>query len=66
MGFDYRTSTGLGKQTLGGHKENPVCTRSQEKGVASPQKTEADLPVSGQESMVEAWVSQGLLQGRGH
>ena len=24
MGFDYRTSTGLGKQTLRGHKQNLV------------------------------------------
>ena len=26
MGFDYWTCTGLGKQTLGGHKQNLVCT----------------------------------------
>ena len=25
-GFDYRTYTGLGKQILGGHKQNLVCT----------------------------------------
>ena len=25
-----------GKQTLGGHKQNLVCTRSQEKGAVSP------------------------------
>ena len=31
VGFDYRTSTGLGKPTLGGHKQNLVHTRSQEK-----------------------------------
>ena len=43
MGFDCRTSTGLGKQTLGGHKQNLVCTRSQEKGSVSPQETESDL-----------------------
>ena len=42
VGFDYRTSTGLGKQTLGGHKQNLVCTRSQEKGAVSPQQTESD------------------------
>ena len=65
VGFDYRTSTGLGKQMLGRHKQNLVCTRTQEKGVASPQKTEPDLPVSGQESPAEAWVFSGLLQGRG-
>jgi len=32
VGFDYRTSTGLGKEPLGGHKQNLVCTRTQEKG----------------------------------
>ena len=66
MGFDYRTYTGLGKQTLGGHKQNLVCTRTQEKGAVTPQETEPDLPVSVQESSVEAWVGGGLLQGQGH
>ena len=66
VGFDYRTSTGLGKWTLGGHKQNLVCTRSQEKGVVAPQETEPDLPVSVQESLAEAWVNSGLLQGQGH
>ena len=55
MGFDYRTSTGLGKQTLGGHKENLVHTRTQENGTATPPETDPDLPVSVQESPVEAW-----------
>ena len=32
VGFDYRTYTGLGKQTLGGHKQNLAHTRTQEKG----------------------------------
>ena len=66
MGFDYRTATGLGKQTLGGHKQNLVCTRTQEKGAVSPQETELDLPVSVQESLVEAYVYSGLLWGQGH
>ena len=43
---DYRTSTGLGKQTLGEHKQNLVCTRTQEKGAVASQETEPDLPVS--------------------
>ena len=30
-----------------------------------PQKTDPDLPVSVQESPMEAWVSSGLLQGWG-
>ena len=32
----------------------------------APQETDSDLPVSVQESLVEAWVSSGLLQGWGH
>ena len=69
MGFEYRTSTELGKQTLGGHKQtlcaptNLVCTRSQEKEAVSSEETEPDLSVSVQESLAEAWVS-GLLRGQ--
>ena len=55
MGFDYRTSTDLGKQTLGGHKQNLVCTRTQEKGAVTPQETDPDIPMSVQESPAEAW-----------
>ena len=66
MGFDYRTYTGLGNQTLGGHKQNLVHTRTQEKGAVIPQETEPDLPVSVQESPAEAWVNSGLLRGQGH
>ena len=61
MGFDYRTYLGLGKQTLGGHKQNLVHTRSQEKGTVTPKETDPDLPVSVQESPVEVWVGGGLL-----
>ena len=64
MGFDYRTYTGLGKQTLGGHKQNLVHTRTQEKGAVTPQETDPDLSVSVQESPVE--VSSGLLWGLWH
>ena len=39
VGFDYRTYTGLGKQTLGGHKQNLACTRTQGKGAVTPQET---------------------------
>ena len=66
VGFDYRTSTGLGKQTLGGHKQKLVLTRIQEKRAVFSQETEPDLPVSVQESPAEAWVSRGLLQSQGH
>ena len=62
MGFDYRTSTGLGKQTLGGHKQKLVHTRSQEKGAVTPQETEPDLPVSVQKSPAEAWVDSACCR----
>ena len=65
MGFDYRTSAGLGKQTLGGHKQNLVLTRSQKKGVVTPQETEPDLPVSVQESPVEAGSTVACCLVRG-
>ena len=64
--MDYRTYTELGKQTLGGHKQNLLCTRTHEKGAVTPQETDPDLPMSVQESPVELCVGSGLLQGRGH
>ena len=62
VGFDYKPSTGLGKQTLGGHKQSLVRTRTQEKGAVTPQETHPDLPVSVQESPAEAQAGGGLLQ----
>ena len=50
---------------LRGLKQNLVCTRTQEKGAATPQETDPDLPVSVQKSPAEAWVGSGLLQGEG-
>ena len=55
-----------GKQTLGGHKQNLVHTRTQEKGAVTPQETDLDLSMSVQESLAEVWVSGGLLQVWGH
>ena len=55
-----------GKQTLGGHTQNCACTKTQEKGAVSTQETEPDLPLSVQESLVEAWVNSGMLRGQGH
>ena len=54
------------KQTLGGRKQNFVCTRTQEEGAVTPQETDPDLPVSVQEFPVEACVGSGLLQGWGY
>ena len=61
-----RTYTGLGKQILGGHKQNLVHTRTQEKGAVTPQDTDPDMHMSVLESPMEAWVSGGLLQGQRH
>ena len=64
MGFDYRTFTGLGKQTLGGHKQNLVHTWTQEKGAVTPQETDPVLPVNAQESLArgmgQQWPAPGL------
>ena len=54
MGFDYRIYCNLGKQTLGGHKQNLVLTRTQGKGAVTTHETEPYLPVSVQESPAEA------------
>ena len=66
MRFDYRTSTGLGKQTLGEHKQNFVLTSTQEKGAVTPLETKPDLPLSVQGSLTEAWVDSGLQWSQGH
>ena len=55
--LDNRTSTGLGKQTLGGRRQNLVSTRTKEKGAVTPQETEPDLPMCVWESLAEAWVT---------
>ena len=49
---------------LGGLKRNFMYNRTQEKGAVTPQETNADLPMSVQESPVEVWVSSGMLQGQ--
>ena len=43
-----------------------VHVRTQEKGAVTPEETDSDFPVIVQESLVEAWVGGGLLQGWGH
>ena len=53
VGFDYSTYRTLGKQTPGGHKQNLVCTTTEEKGALTSQETDPDLPVSVQESLAE-------------
>ena len=59
-----RTYTGLGNRLLEG-RNRTLCTRTREKGAVTPQETVPDLPVGVQESLAEAWVRGGLLQGWG-
>ena len=65
MEFDYKASTGLGEidSTLGGHKQNLVCTRTQGKGAVTSQESEPDLLASVGGSLSEAWVSSGSPWG---
>ena len=42
-GCDYRISTGVGKQTLGGHKQNLVCTQDPEERSSDPTRDWARL-----------------------
>ena len=65
MGFDYRTFTGLGKQTLGGHRQNFGHTRIQEKGAVTPQETDPFLPVNVQESLARGIGQQWPAPGSG-
>ena len=46
------------KTNLGGHKQNLVHPRTQEKVVVTPQETKTDSPVSIQGSLMEAWVGK--------
>ena len=51
-----RPYIGLEKQTLGGHIQNLVHTRTQEKGAVTPQEMDPDLPTSVQEFL---WWTHG-------
>ena len=55
-----------GNRLLEGTNKTLRTPRTQQKGAVTPQETDPDLPMSVRESPVEAWVSGGLLQGRGH
>ena len=54
---DLHRVEGNRNSTLGGHKEQLVCTRTQSKEVTL-QETEPDLPVSVKGSPAELWVSR--------
>ena len=61
-----RTYAGLGNSALLEGTNRTLCTRTQEKGEVTPQNTDPDLPVRVQESLVDMWVDNGLLQAQGH
>ena len=54
------------KQIFGGHKQNLVCARIQEKGAVTPWETDPDLCMSVQEALAELWVGGDLQQGWRH
>ena len=42
-----------GETDFGGHKQNLVCAKTQEKGAVTP--TQPGMPVSGQEALAKTW-----------
>ena len=58
-------SVQLLSHVCGGHKQNLVLTRTQEKGALTTHENDPDLPMNVQKSSAEAWVSGGLLQSWG-
>ena len=52
--------------TIGGRTQNLMCTRTQGKGVVTPQNTEPDLPAIVGGSPAEVWGGSGSVQGQGH
>ena len=69
MGFNYRTYTGLGRQTLGGDKQNLVGTRTQEKEallcdpVPAPSPKESDNEARPGQAVTEEWDISGGMPG---
>ena len=51
--------------SLGRHKPNLKCTKSQRNRTVTPQETEPKLPANVGGSLVEVWVSRGSPQGWG-
>ena len=52
--------------SLGGHKQNFVCTKTQRRVATTPQEVEQKLPTIVEGSPMEAWVGRGSPQGSGH
>ena len=69
MRFDFRNSMyseGNRDSSLGGHKQNFVCTKTQRKAAVTPQEVEQKLHTSVGGSPRKAWVDRGSPQGQGH
>ena len=61
--LSYEGNQGKQDSSLGGHKQNPVHTRTQRKGAVSPRKAEPELPASAGSPPVEVWAA-GLPRDR--
>ena len=61
------TSTGLGEtnSTLGGHKQNLACTKTQRKEAETPQETEPDLLLVLEGLMWRHWSAVAHCRDRG-
>ena len=59
----FSQARGNRDSSLGGHKQNLVCTKTRRKGALTPQDTEPKLPASVEGSPVEVWVGRGSPQG---
>ena len=71
MGFDHRTSTGLGETETPGlegthTKKYIVCPKTQRKGTVTAQETDPKVPTNVGGSPVEAWVDKGSPQEKGN
>ena len=61
--LSYEGNQGKQDSSLGGHKQNPVHTRTQRKGAVRPRKAEPELPASAGSPPVEVWAA-GLPRDR--
>ena len=52
--------------SLGGHKQNFACTKTQRRGAVIPKETEPRLPARVGGLPVGVWVSRGSPQGQRH
>ena len=73
-GFDFEGQWDLmtelaqdwGNRFLEGTHKTLCAPGTRKKGAVTPRETEPDLPVSVQESSMEAWADSGLPGGQGH